>query len=70
MKKSLFVLLAIFFGTLVSYSQVEPGTSESLGGGDGRSVTVNGLTQLDAFTGNYVLSADAAGGYPLSSFQY
>lgn len=68
MKKSLIVLLSMFFIALVTYSQVEPGTAESLGGGDGRSVTVNGLTQLDAFTGNYVLSADAAGGYPLSTF--
>lgn len=68
MKKGLFFLFALIMGSYMAISQVEPGTLESVGGGDGRSITANGLTQLFAVTGKYVLSADAAGGNPLSTF--
>lgn len=47
-------------------AQDEPGTApEGYAGGGNR---VNGLTQLYSVSGNYYLSADAAGGNPLSSF--
>lgn len=68
MKKVLFFLFAMIMSSYMAFSQVEPGTVQSVGGGEGRSITANGLTQLFAVTGKYVLSADAAGGNPLSAF--
>jgi hypothetical protein len=68
MKNVLFFSLAMIMGSYMAISQVEPGTPESFGGGENRSVTTNGLTQLYAVTGNYTLSADAAGGAPLSAY--
>jgi hypothetical protein len=68
MKNVLFFLLAMFMGSFMAISQVEQGTVESIGGGGNRNITVNGLTPLYTAVGKYVLSADAAGGAPLSAY--
>ncbi len=68
MKNVLFLLFAMIFGSFMANAQVEPGTAESVGGGEPRSITANGLVPLYSVVGNYVLSADGAGGNPLSAF--
>jgi hypothetical protein len=59
--KKFFILMAMFLGSCIAYSQVEPGTIESFGGGQGRGITADGLSQLYAVSGLYTLSADGAG---------
>jgi hypothetical protein len=61
MKKLLFFLLSLMMGSMISYGQVEPGTLESIGGGENRGITAAGLSQLYAVSGKYTLSADGAG---------
>lgn len=61
MKKVFITIVVSFIGTLTVFSQFVPGTLESLGLGENREITANGLTQLYSVTGKYTLSADGAG---------
>jgi hypothetical protein len=66
MKKVFSILFAMLIFSGIAFSQTEPGTAAE--GWENTGIRANGLTELYSATGNLFLSADGAGGNPLSSF--